>query len=68
MPAMTVQAGVKQASIEATIIRCTCAPEAMTHEGLPCPNGRLEELGAVSYYHRNPLKRWIHARKAVPRR
>ncbi len=44
-------AGVKTATIEAVITRA---------------DGRIERLGVVSYYHRNPLKRWWwHIKKAA---
>lgn len=39
----------REASIEITITRA---------------DGTIERLGAVSYWHRNPLKRWFwHARR-----
>jgi hypothetical protein len=42
------RADVKEASIQVTVIRA---------------NGDVEELGVVSYYHRNPLKRAMWALK-----
>lgn len=36
-------ARIRSAEIEATIIRA---------------DGRVERLGVISYYHRNPLRRW----------
>lgn len=42
MSSLTVTQNVKEASIEAVIIRA---------------DGTRENLGVVSYYHRNPLKR-----------
>jgi hypothetical protein len=51
-----------EASIEAVVIRCGCGdPDA--HNGVrgapsPCPRPRAtEDLGVVSYYSPNPLKR-----------
>lgn len=43
MPSITCKPLVKSASISATVIR---------------NDGTREELGVVSYWHRNPLKRW----------
>lgn len=37
-------AKAKEAAIAITVIRA---------------NGRVEELGTVCYWHRNPLKRWM---------
>lgn len=37
---------VKQVSLEATVIRA---------------DGRVEPLGTVAYWHRNPLRRWAWA-------
>ncbi len=55
---MQVPVWVKEASIEATIIRCTCDVELpCPHAGQPCPKGRVEEKGVISYYNRNPLRR-----------
>lgn len=39
---MTAKSGLKQASIEAKVIRA---------------DGTVEDLGVVSYYHKNPLRR-----------
>jgi hypothetical protein len=41
---MNVSVDVKQSSISAVVIRA---------------DGTIEDLGVVSYYHKNPLKRWI---------
>lgn len=50
----------QEASIQAVVIRCTCgAPES--HFGAVCPRGASTDLGTVSYWHRNPLKRWAFA-------
>lgn len=40
---MKVPARAKWASIEATVTRA---------------DGRIENLGVVNYWHRNPLRRW----------
>lgn len=61
MANMTVPARFKEASIAATVIRCTCAANEQSHTGAPCPRGRSEPLGVISYYHKNPLKRWLWA-------
>jgi hypothetical protein len=50
---------VKEASIEATVVRCGC-DDPMSHAilQLPCPTPRATEpLGVVSYWHKNPLRR-----------
>lgn len=39
------KAGIKQMTMEAVVIRA---------------DGSREELGVVSYWHKNPLKRWAH--------
>lgn len=44
MANMQAEAGVKAASVEATIIRA---------------DGTVEHLGRVAYYHRNPLRRLL---------
>jgi hypothetical protein len=38
------RAGMREASISAVIIRA---------------DGRREDLGRISYWHRNPLRRWL---------
>ncbi len=43
MSKMVVPANARQASIRATVIRA---------------DGRVEHLGVVAFYHRNPLYRW----------
>jgi hypothetical protein len=55
---MQVVDGISEASISAVIIHCNC-DNPPSHLGEPCPTGLLEELGVVSYYHKNPLKRLI---------
>jgi hypothetical protein len=48
MSDQTAHSEIKEASIEVTVIRA---------------NGDREDLGVVSYYHRNPLKRAMWALK-----
>jgi hypothetical protein len=48
MGEMRVSEGVKSSQICATIIRA---------------DGTREELGCISYYHKNPFKRWWWAAK-----
>jgi hypothetical protein len=43
-------------SPEATAMR-----NAHTLAGITCPNGRMEDLGMIQFYHRNPLRRWAWA-------
>jgi hypothetical protein len=43
---LLTRANVREATIEAVITRA---------------DGRIERLGVVSYWHRNPLKRWAYA-------
>lgn len=44
------------ATVSAVVIRCTCGkPES--HAGQVCPKGKAVDLGVISYYHRNPLRR-----------
>jgi hypothetical protein len=44
--------------LSARIIRCACnAPQ--THAGQVCPRGQIVDLGLLSYWHRNPIKRII---------
>ena len=62
MGQMVVKAGAKEASIQATVLRCTCGtPDS--HLGTPCPQASAEYLGTISYYHRNPIKRWLGNRR-----
>ena len=50
------QAG--ELEIEVTVIRCTCGqPES--HQGQVCPQGRAENLGTVSYWHRSRWRRLL---------
>ena len=44
MPIHNTRAEMKKASISAVITRA---------------DGRVEELGVISYYHKNPLINWI---------
>ena len=48
---------VRQATVEAVVVRCTCGDPA-SHVGQLCPFGRREDLGVVAYYHRSRLRRW----------
>ena len=53
MSKMVVPANARQASIRATVIRA---------------DGRVEDLGVVAFYHRNPLYRWAYrVRRAIRR-
>lgn len=62
---MSARAGIQEASIEAVVVRCGCGDPAGIHPHAPCPSpAATEDLGTVSYYHRNPLKRWLRNRKA----
>lgn len=46
----------KEVSLSATVIRCRCGnPDG--HRGATCPQGVEENLGAISYWSRNPFKR-----------
>jgi len=56
---MKANEGVKEASFKAIILRCTCKPEKMKHSGKPCPRAKAVDLGVVSYYHKNPIRRLI---------
>ncbi len=47
---------VKEITVEATVIRCTCGTPA-AHAGAVCPAGRAQALGLIGYYHVNPLRR-----------
>ena len=53
MTRMIVPAKTKSASISATVIRA---------------NGRVESLGVIAYYHRNPLYRWAYRVRRALRR
>lgn len=48
----------RQMETYATVVRCTCG-EPASHVGVPCPVGRVEQLGMIQFYHRNPLRRWL---------
>jgi hypothetical protein len=56
MADLTAGNRVKQFSIEAEVIRCRCGHPS-DHPDSPCPVGKVEDHGTVSYYHRNPLVR-----------
>lgn len=63
---MEVHAKAKEASIQAIVIRCTCGiPDS--HFGEPCARGKQQNLGTISYWNRNPLKRWLWAAKQTTR-
>lgn len=56
----------KMATVEAVVTRCGCSDEqkrspewhAAQKPPQPCPNPRkVEDMGVVSFWHRNPLKR-----------
>ena len=45
-------------SVEAVITRCGCGEPAQRHPGAACPQPRrVERLGVVALWHRNPLRR-----------
>lgn len=48
---------IQEAKLKAVVTRCGC-DDPMSHakDNLPCPRPRqVENLGLVSYWHRNPL-------------
>ena len=49
---------LREASIEAVVLRCTCGSPS-THADRVCPLAVAVPYGVVSYYHRNPLRRWL---------
>lgn len=53
MPDQQAKGGVREATIEVTVIRA---------------DGTREQLGVVSYYHKNPLKRALWAARQKLRR
>ena len=57
MAARLAHVGTEQ-TIAAQVIRCTCGAPA-AHAGTPCPQGRVEDLGIIHYWHRNPIRRLI---------
>lgn len=59
MPTIQVKAPARRATIEAVVTRCGCGDPDRYHPGKPCPRPqKVEDRGVVSYFHRNPLKRW----------
>lgn len=60
---------VKEAEVRAVVTRCGCGDPLRLHERVngqlqPCPTPRaVEDRGRISYYHRNPLRRWLWAMK-----
>ena len=65
MADMTAVAGINEMSIEAVVIRCQCADGGWQHAGQVCPGGVATNLGMVSYWHKNPLRRWLFAAKKM---
>ncbi len=53
MSKMVVPANARQASIRATVIRA---------------DGRVEHLGVIAFYHRNPFWRWAFGVRRALRR
>ncbi|MEK6323615.1 MAG: hypothetical protein AABN33_18395 [Acidobacteriota bacterium] len=49
----------REVSISAVVIRCRCG-DPDSHRGEVCPRGEREDRGTVSYWHRNPLKRFYY--------
>lgn len=52
MTGIITRGGVRESSISAVIIRA---------------DGTREDLGVISYYHKNPLKRWLWRLKEMLR-
>lgn len=51
---------IQEASIGATVIRCGCGDPATIHPAEPCPTPRsIRDMGNVSYWHKNPLRRAV---------
>lgn len=52
----------QQSSMEATILRCTCATEQekAKHFDQVCPNAIAIPLGTIAYYHKNPVMRFLY--------
>ena len=51
----------KEVSFSAVVIRCRCN-NPTSHRNQVCPKGKKEDLGIISYWNKNPLKRlsyWI---------
>lgn len=58
MGTVRTKAKAREARIDITVIRCGCG-NPTSHTGQHCPRPRqIEDHGTVSYYHRNPLRRW----------
>lgn len=51
---------LQEASVEAVVLRCGCGAPA-EHPDEVCPRAWAEPLGVVSYWHSNPLRRWLWA-------
>ena len=57
MGQVRVSVPAEEAEIRAVVVRCGCGLPGQ-HEGQPCPRPRAtENLGRISYWHRNPLRR-----------
>jgi hypothetical protein len=53
---MEIAAYAESGSIKAVVIRCGCGNPA-SHPDAPCPTPlKLEDLGTVAYFSRNPLR------------
>ncbi|MDE2354808.1 MAG: hypothetical protein KGL17_07270 [Betaproteobacteria bacterium] len=56
-------AGARQISLQGAVIRCRCtdaqkaAPDWHGRRQQPCPRGASEDLGTLSFWDANPLKR-----------
>lgn len=49
---------VLEQKVTGTILRCHCGPQGTAiHRGVDCPHAERIELGTLSYWHRNPLRR-----------
>ena len=55
MTDMTAQQPIST-SVSAVVVRCTCGNPA-SHAGAVCPQGKTQDMGVISYWHRNPLRR-----------
>lgn len=65
MTDVQVDMSAREATIEAVVVRCGCKSDwRQIHERYedgsygPCPTPkRVQDLGVISYWHRNPLRR-----------
>jgi hypothetical protein len=54
---MKTNAPCNEMQLNMVVTRCGCPP-GIEHPGEVCPRPRkIEDLGTVAYYHRNPLRR-----------